>query len=298
MGAGQVAGSWQTNAAPWRFGRPDLGGVAGSGANQKWRLLRSRMRSATGVPARASVKPEASSPAAKRTNGTCASSPAGGAATSACRCSAATAAASPAPHAAHVHRRRPASRAGLSRTSHWEAHPGTTGSPPARRRRGEWYWEPRPGLVRCVGPGPGADVHGGERRARRQRLPPHQRPECLDVEVPVSQRRVHAPPAPPVPRGQAQVGERRTRPRCEQGVQQLEQGVPPPAQAGVQPRPERPQRLPLSIDHRGMVPHLKPPAPPRPVAAATRLKGQKPSIAFRGRRPGRRPRAPRRRGSW
>ena len=35
-------------------------GVARSGANQKWRLLRSRMSRATGVPARASVKPEAS----------------------------------------------------------------------------------------------------------------------------------------------------------------------------------------------------------------------------------------------
>jgi site-specific DNA recombinase len=78
VGSGQVAGSLQTNLAPWRLGRPVLGWVARSGSKEQQRLLRRRMSSTADTSARACAKKATSYPASKTNSGLPAASAAGG----------------------------------------------------------------------------------------------------------------------------------------------------------------------------------------------------------------------------
>ena len=183
--------------------------------------------------------------------------------------------------------------AGAGQRGHHDAAPGRRPPPADAPRRGRpagvgsgtgspapgWWWPPagarrlRPRRT-AVAPPASAGAAAGRGAPRRGRGPGAGR-----GELPHPRR---------WPGARLRWG-RDGRPRREQGVEHLQQRVPPPAEAHEQPRPERPQGLQLSLSHRGMVPPRRPPALAQRASSATGSKGQG---AFGYLRPGAVPRRP------
>jgi hypothetical protein len=112
-----------------------------------------------------------------------------------------------------------------------------------------------------VAAGPGAGVHREHRGGHLGRPRGQQLGDPVGVDLADGQRGVHAAPAPPVDRRQAQVRQRGHRLGRQQPVDQLEQRVPAPSQTAERflaeaPKPHRGQALvhpsgPAHTVHRG-----------------------------------------------